>query len=145
MCPSFFYLVPLLTGLLNTFPSLLIWLYEKLITILWYILCILTHQKSQLRTTISLWMTLPPALTWEVAHFLKMSLVAPGGGVILLNNPVLSRGVGTNNVFLLFKKKINYKIKHRKFLVFLTFQEQVTITGIFCVCQGKDFFANSTK
>lgn len=46
-------------------------------------------------------------LTWEVAHFLRMSLVAPGGGVILLNNPVLSLGVGTNNVFLLFEKKNN--------------------------------------
>lgn len=45
------------------------------------------------------------ALTWEVAHFLSMSLVAPGGGVILLNSPVLSRGVGTSSVFLLFEGK----------------------------------------
>lgn len=48
------------------------------------------------------------ALTWEVAHFLSMSLVAPGGGVILLNSPVLSRGVGTSSVFLLFAGKDNY-------------------------------------
>lgn len=47
------------------------------------------------------------ALTWEVAHFLSMSLVAPGGGVILLNSPVLSRGVGTSSVFLLFAGKDN--------------------------------------
>lgn len=47
------------------------------------------------------------ALTWEVAHFLSMSLVAPGGGVILLNSPVLSRGVGTSRVFLLFEGKDN--------------------------------------
>lgn len=40
---------------------------------------------------------------WEVAHFLSMSLVAPGGGVILLNSPVRSRGVGTSSVFLLFE------------------------------------------
>lgn len=44
-----------------------------------------------------------PGLTWEVAHFLRMSLVAPGGGVILLNSPVLSLGVGTSSVFLLFE------------------------------------------
>lgn len=33
-----------------------------------------------------------------------MSLVAPGGGVILLNSPVLSLGVGTSSVFLLFEE-----------------------------------------
>lgn len=63
-----------------------------------------SYLRSQLRTALSLrgQEMLPAPLTWEVAHFLKMSLVAPGGGVILLNSPVLSRGVGTNNVFLLF-------------------------------------------
>lgn len=77
-------------------------------------------------------------LTAEVAHFLSMSFVAPGGGVILLNNPVLSRGVGTNNVFLLFKKK-DSELQNETgiFLHILTFQEQNQVTTVctFGVCQ----------
>lgn len=38
------------------------------------------------------------ALTWDVEHILRMSLVAPVGGVILLKSPVLRRGVGTSSV-----------------------------------------------
>lgn len=45
--------------------------------------------------------------TWAVEHTLIISFAAPGGGTILLNSPFLSRGVGTNNVFLAWRSKEN--------------------------------------